>query len=95
MPRRSGGLPGQPLLHPQALLKRNLAVQQIVSRAVVSTEFVDILQAAGVEAPDISILSDEFLAEVQGLEKKNFAMEALCKLVNSEIRSPGRGNFIA
>ncbi|MCZ6494222.1 MAG: type I restriction endonuclease subunit R, partial [Planctomycetota bacterium] len=57
--------------------ERDFAVQQIVSRAVVSTEIVDILQAAGVEAPDISILSDEFLAEIQGMEKKNLAMEAL------------------
>ncbi|MFX5918559.1 type I restriction enzyme endonuclease domain-containing protein, partial [Acinetobacter baumannii] len=42
---------------------RELAIQQIVSRAVVSTEIVDILAAAGIKSPDISILSDEFLAE--------------------------------
>ena len=46
---------------------RDLAARQIVSRAVVSTEIVDILEAADVEMPDISILSDEFLAEVEGL----------------------------
>ena len=45
--------------------ERELAIQQIVSRAVVSTEIVDILQAAGLKSPDISILSDEFLAEIQ------------------------------
>ena len=67
--------------------ERDLAVQQIVSRAVVSTEIVDILKAAGLETPDISILSDDFLAEVQGMEKKNLAMEALRKLINGEIRS--------
>ena len=44
---------------------RELAIQQIVSRAVVSTEIVDIMKAAGLESPDISILSDEFLAEVR------------------------------
>ena len=48
--------------------ERDLAVQQIVSRAVVSTEIIDILKAAGVETPDISILSDEFLAEIEGME---------------------------
>ena len=74
--------------------ERDLAVQQIVSRAVVSTEIVDILEAAGVETPDISILSDEFLAEVQGMEKKNLAMEALRKLINGEIRSQGRINVV-
>jgi type I restriction enzyme, R subunit len=44
--------------------ERELAIQQMVSRAVVSTEIVDIMKAAGLERPDISILSDEFLAEV-------------------------------
>ena len=74
--------------------ERDLAVQQIVSRAVVSTEIVDILEAAGLETPDISILSDEFLAEVQGMEKKNLAMEALRKLINGEIRSRSRVNVV-
>ena len=74
--------------------ERDLAVQQIVSRAVVSTEIVDILQAAGLETPDISILSDEFLAEVQGMEKKNLALEALRKLINGEIHSRSRVNVV-
>jgi type I restriction enzyme, R subunit len=56
----------------------DFAAQQIVSRAVVSTEIVDILAAAGIATPDISILSDDFLAEIQGLKKKNLALEALC-----------------
>ena len=74
--------------------ERDLAVQQIVSRAVVSTEIVDILKAAGVETPDISILSDEFLAEVEGMKRKNLAMEALRKLINGEIRSRSRVNVV-
>ena len=74
--------------------ERDLAVQQIVSRAVVSTEIVDILEATGLETPDISILSDEFLAEVQGMEKKNLALEALRKLINGEVRSQSRVNVV-
>jgi len=74
--------------------ERELAVQQIVSRAVVSTEIVDILSAAGMQSPDISILSDDFLAEVQGMEKKNLAMEALRKLLNGEIRSHAKANVV-
>src|SRR5690554_5083020 len=74
--------------------ERELAIQQIVSRAVVSTEIVDILQAAGIKNPDISILSDEFLAEVGQMEKKNLALEALRKLLNDEIRSRSRSNVI-
>jgi type I restriction enzyme R subunit len=74
--------------------ERDFAVQQIVSRAVVSTEIVDILQAAGVTTPDISILSDEFLAEVQGMQQRNLAMEALRKLLNGEIRARGKVNVV-
>ena len=72
--------------------ERELAIQQIVSRAIVSTEIVDILKAAGIESPDISILSDEFLAEVREMDKKNLALEALRKLINGEIRSQGQRN---
>ncbi|MDK2797673.1 MAG: type restriction enzyme subunit [Tepidiphilus sp.] len=74
--------------------ERSLAIQQIVSRAVVSTEIVDILRAAGLKSPDISILSDEFLAEVQQMEKKNLALEALRKLIGDGIRSRIRTNVV-
>ena len=74
--------------------ERELAIQQIVSRAVVSTEIVDILTAAGIKSPDISILSDEFLAEVQQMERKNLAMEALRKLINDGIRSRSKANVV-
>lgn len=73
---------------------REFAIQQILDRAVVSTEIVDILTAAGITTPDISILSDEFLAEVQQLEKKNLALEALRKLLNDEIRSRSKTNVV-
>lgn len=59
-----------------------------------STEIVDILAAAGLTTPDISILSEEFLAEVQQMEKKNLALEALKKLLNGEIRSRTRTNVV-
>jgi type I restriction enzyme R subunit len=73
---------------------RDFAIQQILDRAVVSTEIVDILGAAGITTPDISILSDEFLAEMQQLEKKNLALEALRKLLNNEIRSRSKTNVV-
>ena len=74
--------------------ERDLAVRQIVSRAVVSSGIIDILKAAGLESPDISILSDEFLAEVQDMEKKNLALEALRKLIHGEIRSRSQANVV-
>jgi type I restriction enzyme R subunit len=72
--------------------ERELAIQQIVSRAVVSTEIIDIMRAAGLTSPDISILSDEFLAEVRQMEKRNLAIEALKKLINGEVRSQAKRN---
>ncbi len=71
---------------------RELAIQQIVSRAVVSTEIVDIMQAAGLESPDISILSDEFLTEVREMPAKNLAIEALKKLINGDVRAQSQRN---
>ena len=74
--------------------EREFAIRQIVNDAVASTEIIDILSAAGLSAPDISILSDEFLAEVGQMEKKNLALEALRKLLNDEIRSRSRSNVV-
>lgn len=73
---------------------RAFAVQQLIDRAVASTEIIDVLRAAGMESPDISILSDEFLAELQGMERKNLALEALRKLLNGEIQSRSQTNVI-
>ena len=73
---------------------RDFAIRQIVNRAVASTEIVDILAAAGITTPDISIMSEEFLAEVQQMEQKNLALEALKKLLNDEIRSRSRSNVV-
>ena len=64
----------------------NLAIRQIISRAVVSDEVVDIFAAAGLKKPDISILSDEFLAEVRGMPQRNLAVELLQKLLKGEIK---------
>ncbi|MAS87171.1 MAG: DEAD/DEAH box helicase [Micavibrio sp.] len=72
----------------------NTALQQIVSKAVASTEMVDIFAAAGLKNPDISILSDEFLAEVRGMERKNLALEMLKKLIQDEIKSRAKRNVV-
>jgi type I restriction enzyme R subunit len=72
--------------------ERELAIQQIVSRAIISTEIVDIMKAAGLQSPDISVLSEEFLAEVRQSDKKNLAIEALKKLINGEVRAQSQRN---
>ena len=70
------------------------AIRQIISKAVVSDEVVDIFAAAGLKKPDISILSDEFLAEVQGMPQRNLAVELLQKLLKGEIRTRSKRNVV-
>jgi type I restriction enzyme R subunit len=70
------------------------AIRQIVSKAVASDEVVDIFAAAGLKKPDISILSDEFLAEVKDLPQRNVAVELLRKLLAGEIRSRSKTNVV-
>lgn len=70
------------------------AIRQIVSKAVSSDEVIDIFAAAGLKKPDISILSDEFLAEVRGMPQRNLAVEMLRKLLEGEIKARGRKNIV-
>jgi type I restriction enzyme R subunit len=70
------------------------AVRQIISRAVAPEGVVDIFTAAGLEKPDISILSDEFLAEVRGMPQRNLAVELLQKLLRGELRTRRRKNLV-
>ena len=70
------------------------AVRQIISRAVASGGVIDIFAAAGLEKPDISILSDEFLAEVRGMPQRNLAVELLQKLLKGELSARRRKNIV-
>ena len=70
------------------------AVRQIVSRAVASEGVIDIFAAAGLKKPDISILSDEFLAEVRGMPRRNLAVELLQKLLKGELAARRRKNVV-
>ena len=72
----------------------DFAIKQLVSKAVVPEGVVDIFAAAGLEKPDISILSDEFLAEVRDLPQRNLAVELLEKLLNDEIKTHSRQNVV-
>ncbi|MBC7261342.1 MAG: DUF3387 domain-containing protein, partial [Chloroflexi bacterium] len=70
------------------------AIRQIVSRAVMPEGVVDLFSAAGLKKPDISILSEEFLAEVRSMPQKNLAVELLRKLLAGEIRTRWRKNLV-
>jgi type I restriction enzyme R subunit len=70
------------------------AIRQIVSRAVSSDEVIDIFAAAGLKKPDISVLSDEFLAEIRDLPHRNLAVEMLRKLLEGEIKQRSKKNVV-
>jgi type I restriction enzyme R subunit len=70
------------------------AVRQIISRAVAPEGVIDIFAAAGLAKPDISILSEEFLAEVRGMPQRNLAVELLQKLLKGELATRRRKNVV-
>jgi type I restriction enzyme R subunit len=73
----------------------NAAVRQLVSKAIVAEgQVIDVFTAAGLPKPDISILSDQFLAEVRGLKHKNVAVELLEKLLRGELQTRTRSNLV-
>lgn len=63
-----------------------MALKQIVDKAIEPAGVVDVFAAAGLDKPDVSILSDEFFAEMRNMERKNLAVEALQKLLNDEVK---------
>ncbi|MEW5920529.1 MAG: type I restriction endonuclease subunit R [Bacillota bacterium] len=69
-------------------------IKQIVDEALSSEQVIDIFAAAGMEKPEISILSEDFLAEVKNMKHKNLAIELLKKLLNDEIKERGRLNYV-
>lgn len=71
-----------------------LAIKQIVSMAITSETVIDVFDAAGLKKPDISILDDKFLSEIQGMEHKNLAVELLKKLLKDEIKKQSKYNLV-
>jgi type I restriction enzyme R subunit len=69
-------------------------IRQVVNEAISSDQVVDIFDAAGIKKPDISILSEEFLLEVKGMQHKNLALELLKKLLNDEIKIRSKTNLV-
>ena len=69
-------------------------IRQVIDKALVSEQVVDIFDAAGIKKPNISILSDEFLAEIKGMAHKNVALEVLKKLLSDELKSRAKTNLV-
>ncbi|NCC11293.1 MAG: DUF3387 domain-containing protein, partial [Bacteroidia bacterium] len=69
-------------------------IRQVIDKALVSEQVIDVFDAAGIKKPDISILSEEFLAELKGYQHKNIALEVLKKLLNDELKARTRKNLV-
>ncbi|MEK4715762.1 type I restriction endonuclease subunit R [Sporosarcina sp. FSL K6-5500] len=69
-------------------------LNQLISKSVISEEVIDIYSSLGIDNPDISILSDEFLAEVQALPQKNLAVELLNRLLQGKVKHVQRTNLV-
>ena len=69
-------------------------IRQVIDKALVSEKVIDLFDAAGIKKPDISILSEEFLLELKGMEHKNIAMEVLRKLLEDEIKTRSKFNVV-
>lgn len=69
-------------------------IRQVIDKALVSEQVIDVFDAAGIKKPEISILSEEFLMELKGMEHKNVALEVLKKLLNDEIKARAKKNLV-
>jgi len=72
----------------------DVAIKQIISKAVATGGVMDIFKAAGLDKPDLSILSDDFLDEMRGFPQKNLAVEALAKLLKDEVKTRFKSNVV-
>jgi type I restriction enzyme R subunit len=69
-------------------------IRQVIDKALVTEQVIDVFDAAGIKKPDISILSEEFLMELKGMEHKNIALEVLKKILNDEIKNRAKTNLV-
>lgn len=69
-------------------------IRQVIDKALVSEQVIDVFDAAGIKKPDISILSEDFLLELKGMEHKNIALEVLKKLLNDELKMRAKKNLV-
>jgi len=69
-------------------------IRQVIDQALVSEKVIDVFDAAGIKKPDISILSEDFLAELKGFKHKNIALEVLKKLLSDELKVRAKKNLV-
>lgn len=70
------------------------AIKQVIDKALVSEQVIDVFDAAGIKKPDISIISDEFMLKMKNMPHRNIALEVLKKLINDELKTRSRKNLL-
>jgi len=78
----------------QSNVEIETTIRQVIDKALVTEQVIDIFDASGIKKPDISVLDEEFLLEVKGLKHKNIALEVLKKLLNDEIKTRQKINLV-
>lgn len=73
---------------------KNSALKQILDNAIVADGVADIFALAGLDKPNIGLLSDEFLEDVRQMKSRNLAVELLEKLLRDEIKAHARNNVV-
>jgi len=80
---------------PNAVKKElETTIRQVIDKALLSEQVIDIFDASGIKKPDISVLDEEFLLEVKNMKHKNIALEVLKKLLNDEIKTRSKTNLV-
>ena len=74
--------------------EKDFAIAQLISEAIADASIIDVLAAAGMRRPEISVLSEEFLAEIRNMKQQNLALEALRKLLAGEIKARQSRNVV-
>ena len=73
---------------------KSSALKQILDNAIVADGVSDIFALAGLDKPNIGLLSDEFLEDVRQMKCRNLAVELLEKLLLDEIKARSRNNVV-
>ncbi|HJH31560.1 MAG TPA: type I restriction endonuclease subunit R [Methanosarcinaceae archaeon] len=73
---------------------KNSILKQILDNAVIADGVADVFELAGLDKPEIGLLSEEFLEDIRQMPYRNLAVELLEKLLKDEIRSKTRNNIV-
>jgi type I restriction enzyme R subunit len=74
--------------------EREALIRQALSQGIVPEGIIDVFSVAGLDRPNIGLLSEEFLREIRAMKEKNLAVEALSRLLKGEIKARFKTNVV-